>query len=370
MTHNLIAPTINVNDDKIVLGSIDKQNLDYIQEGEVLCCFETSKATEDFKCEYSGYLLLTAEIGDEILVGSTFGFVFDTKEEAEIKMNESLAVEAAFPDGFKASKKAIEYAKSLGFNITLIKKNGLIKTEDIDNYLANNKTDDKSVLSEPSSNSSSVLYKSNDVVLVGGGGLALMVIDAIHSSCQYNIVGIVDDYAKPGDIVYGYKVLGAIDATLKQLYDKGLRVAVNCIGAMTSSQSDPLFFARKQMAEKVKSFGYILPNVIHPKAIVEPSCRLGEGNIILACANIGSRVVIGDNCYINTNTMISHECVLGNGVKVAPGAILAGRINVGDNSLIGMGATVYMNVKIGANTVIFNGVNVFSNISDGKTVEK
>ena len=39
---------------------------------------------------------------------------------------------------FKASKKAIAYAASIGFDLSLIKKDGLIKTEDIDNYLASN----------------------------------------------------------------------------------------------------------------------------------------------------------------------------------------------------------------------------------------
>ena len=105
---------------------------------------------------------------------------------------------------------------------------------------------------------------------------------------------------------------------------------------MASRIDDPLFVARHTMAEKLKALGFMLPNVIHARAIIEPSCTIGEGNVILAGANIGSKTVIGNNCYINTKTMISHECVIDDGVRVAPGAILAGRIYVGKNTLIGI----------------------------------
>jgi hypothetical protein len=38
-----------------------------------------------------------------------------------------------------ASRKALDYASSLNFDITLIKKEGIIKVQDIDDYIANNK---------------------------------------------------------------------------------------------------------------------------------------------------------------------------------------------------------------------------------------
>jgi hypothetical protein len=38
-----------------------------------------------------------------------------------------------------ASKKALAYAEQIGFDITLVKKDGIIKTEDIDNYIKEHK---------------------------------------------------------------------------------------------------------------------------------------------------------------------------------------------------------------------------------------
>lgn len=367
---DLIIPTLNVNDTKVVIADIQKEQLDYIKEGEVLYSTETSKATEDYVVDTSGYVVLFVEDLDEVEIGKSAGMIFELREDAEACL-EAFNVEKEKKSkntNINASKKAIAYAEKIGFDLSLIEKDGLIKTQDIDNYL--NKKHNIDHKTKVENSDKQPLFKSNDVVLVGGGGLCLLIVDAINLSREYNIIGIVDDYAQKGEVRFGYEVLGPIEETLKELYDKGLRLAVNCMAAMESSTDNPLFFARRDLAAKIKALGFLLPNIIHPNAKLEPSCRLGEGNIILAGANIGSRAVIGDNCYINTNTMISHECIIGNGVKIAPGAILAGRIKVGENTLIGMGATIYMNLNIGANVVIYNGVPVFTDISDNKVVSK
>ena len=60
----------------------------------------------------------------------------------------------------------------------------------------------------------------------------------------------------------------------------------------------------------MKQIGCIFPNVIHPKAVVEESVIMGEGNVILAMANIGSCVKMGNLNYINNNSLISHDCEL------------------------------------------------------------
>lgn len=366
---DLIIPTLNVNDTKVIIADIQKEQLDYIKEGEVLYCTETSKATEDYVVDFSGYVVLFVEDMDEVEIGKSAGMIFELKEDAEACLSKFKAEKEKKNKNanINASKKAIAYAEKIGFDLSLIKKEGIIKTEDIDNYL--NKNHNKPQEAKEETSNEKPLFKSNDVVLVGGGGLCLLIVDAINLSREYNIVGIVDDYALKGEMRYGYEVLGPIEDTLKDLYDKGLRLAVNCMAAMESSTDNPLFFARRDIAIKIKSLGYLLPNIIHPNAKLEPSCRLGEGNVILSGANIGSCAVIGDNCYINTNTMVSHECVIGDGVKIAPGAILAGRIKVGANTLVGMGSTVYMNTKIGCNSIIYNGVNVYKSVPDNTIVK-
>ena len=138
---DLIIPTINVNDTKVTISDIRKQNLEYIEEDEALYCVETSKAAEDFFPKYAGYVVLFVEDLDEVEVGKSAGMIFKNLDDAKAKLAE---VEEAKQKAKKlasvnASKKAIAYAEEKGVDITLIKKDGIIKTQDIDEWIENNK---------------------------------------------------------------------------------------------------------------------------------------------------------------------------------------------------------------------------------------
>ena len=138
---DLVIPTINVNDTKVTISDIQKEQLEYIEEGEVLYCTETSKATEDYEVDFSGYVVLFVEDLDEVEVGKSAGMIFELKEDAEAclaEFNASKEKEKKLAS-VNASKKAIAYAEEKGFDITLIKKDGIIKTQDIDEWIANHK---------------------------------------------------------------------------------------------------------------------------------------------------------------------------------------------------------------------------------------
>lgn len=138
---DLVIPTINVNDIKVTIGSIQKKNLEFIEKGEMLYSVETSKAAEDYNAELSGYVVLYIEDGDEVEVGKSAGMIFEDLEEAKVKQAEVAASKEKIKkfSSVNASKKAIAYAEELGFDITLIKKDGIIKTGDIDEYIASHK---------------------------------------------------------------------------------------------------------------------------------------------------------------------------------------------------------------------------------------
>lgn len=138
---DLIIPQVNVNDTKVTISDIQKEQLEYIEEDEMLYCVETSKATEDYYPEYSGYVVMFVEDLDEVEVGKSAGMIFKDLDDAKAKLAE---VEAEKEKAKKlasvnASKKAIAYAEEKGVDITLIKKDGIIKTQDIDEWIANQK---------------------------------------------------------------------------------------------------------------------------------------------------------------------------------------------------------------------------------------
>ncbi len=138
---DLIIPTINVNDTKVTISDIQKENLEYIEEDEMLYSVETSKATEDYYPHYAGYVVLFVEDLDEVEVGKSAGMIFKNLDDAKAKNEEIIAQKekARKLASVNASKKAIAYAEQMGVDITLIKKDGIIKTQDIDEFIKNNK---------------------------------------------------------------------------------------------------------------------------------------------------------------------------------------------------------------------------------------
>ena len=137
---DLIIPTIDVNDDKVTISDIQKENLEWIEAGEKLYTVETSKAATDYLTDFSGYVVLYVEDLDEVKVGESVGMIFESLEDAEKKLKEIQKKKADAENAVKvnASKKALAYAERIGFDITKIKKAGMIKIEDIDKYIGEN----------------------------------------------------------------------------------------------------------------------------------------------------------------------------------------------------------------------------------------
>ena len=138
---DLVIPTVNVNDTAVTISDIQKEQLEYIEEDEMLYCVETSKATEDYYPYYPGYVVMFIEDLDEVEVGKSAGMIFKLKEDAEACLAdvEAAKEKAKRLASINASKKAIAYAEEKGVDITLIRKDGIIKTRDIDEWVANNK---------------------------------------------------------------------------------------------------------------------------------------------------------------------------------------------------------------------------------------
>ena len=184
-----------------------------------------------------------------------------------------------------------------------------------------------------------------------------MCIDILRLMKRHEIHGILDANLPIGSKVLGVPVIGR-DNELGKHRQEGIQYAINGVGAARDHR------LRSTIYSDIKQAGYIVPNLIHPEAAIEPSAVMGEGNQIMANATVGSDVNIADNCILNCGTVLSHDCHLGKNVHIAPGAILAGAVEVGEDTLIGMGVTVYLGIRIGSRVIIPNGMNIFRDIPD------
>lgn len=201
---------------------------------------------------------------------------------------------------------------------------------------------------------------SKPVIILGVGGHAKVLIDALRLYST-TILGATDaDPAKEGQTVLGVPVLGD-DAELGK-HATGAVLLVNGIGAV---RVHPL---RRQVFERYSGAGYQFANVVHPSAIVAQDVVLEEGAQVMAGVVIQPGSRIGRNAVINSGAVVDHDCTIESHVHVAPGATLSGNVRVGAGAHVGTGATVIQGISIGRDSLVAAGAVVNCDVPDGATV--
>lgn len=353
MINKYYVEKFNASDDYFNVTELYFQQSEYIKNRELIFSIESSKANIDIESAKGGYLYYKIVKGQKINVGDLFYIISDKKIENWGSHFNNVPEILSQNFGLLISNKAKILIESNGINpLDLNKKN--IKEVDVINFLNYLKNENfeisgKKYLNEHDSN-------TIPVIIIGGGGGAKMVIDAMKNSTKYQIVGILDDKLEIGHNVMGINVVGCFN-DVKLLLDIGINNFIIAFGVLTQRN------IRYELYLKLKKLGCIFPNIIHPKAIVEESVIMGEGNVILAMTNVGSCVKMGNLNYINNNALISHDCELHDNIHLAPASVLASSIIIESNVLIGMNSTLYYGITIGHGSTILNGLIINNSVS-------
>ncbi|MGQ9623569.1 MAG: acetyltransferase [Candidatus Caldatribacteriaceae bacterium] len=183
--------------------------------------------------------------------------------------------------------------------------------------------------------------------VVGGGGHAKVVLSALQAA-GVRVDGILDDDPqKQGLEILGVKIIGTIAKAAEFGKAKGvLAIGDNC--------------TRQLLAKKLSEWEWL--TVIHPKAYVHPTAKIGPGTVIFAGAIIQPDVSLGAHVIINTGATVDHDCVVEDFVHLAPGANLAGSVSIEEGVLIGVGAAVVPGVRVGAWTIVGAGAVVVKDL--------
>jgi sugar O-acyltransferase (sialic acid O-acetyltransferase NeuD family) len=194
------------------------------------------------------------------------------------------------------------------------------------------------------------------VVIVGAGGHGQVVADALlqmmmHGAAMTPVGFVDDDAALVGKRFLDLPVLGQI-ASLTSLDHDAVIVAIG------NNQ------VRRAIFTTLQSQGETFVTVIHPKAIVALSAKIGVGAMLVAGVVVNPGAMIGDNVIVNTGATIDHHNQIGSHVHIAPGAHLGGDVVVGEGALIGIGAVVMPQCHVGAWSVIGAGAVVTRNQPD------
>jgi sugar O-acyltransferase (sialic acid O-acetyltransferase NeuD family) len=201
------------------------------------------------------------------------------------------------------------------------------------------------------------------ILIYGAGGHAKSVMEIVLQNKLHAIAGIVDDNPSlTGKRFLGIPVLGT-RAVLPRLLKQGVRLAANGVGGILD------IGVRVRVFDYLEHAGFTFPVLVHPRATIETSAKIGEGVQVFANAYIGAEAMLAPQCMVNTSAVISHDCEIGEYTHIAPGALLAGHVHVGEKSLVGMGVTTAIGIKIGSGVRIGNGAILLADVPDKMIIQ-
>ena len=353
----LRVPLLNANENEVDVVDVCVRDGSEVRSGDLLFVLESTKATLDVEAPCSGYVRrLSVEKGRRARVNSLL-CVLTAGPDEPITISEA-PIDS--PEGpFRITRKAQELAERHHLDVSSLGLTGIIKESDVARLLQAQPMSTE--VSPRKQERLQVPPGGGDAVVVyGASGHARVLIDLMRLAGELFPVAVLDD-GPSGEQVLGVPVIGS-SSMLPQLKADGIERAVLGIGSVQNHK------ARAKLYDRLVAAGFNVPNLVHPRAAIEPSVVMGIGNQLFAGAVVGSAAKLGDNTIINSGTIVSHDCVIGSHTHLAPGAILAGGVEVGENTLVGMGVTVYLGVRIGSNVVIANGSHVMKDVPDGSVI--
>jgi sugar O-acyltransferase (sialic acid O-acetyltransferase NeuD family) len=197
-----------------------------------------------------------------------------------------------------------------------------------------------------------------ELLVIGAGGHAKVVIDLALRSGAWHIAGVLDDSASSvGRSILGCEVLGGTDRIGD--YSGSGTAFVVAIGSNV---------IRERLQATATSAGLVAATLIHPSAVLAESAEIGEGAVVMAGAVINADARIGKGVIVNTGAVIDHDCQIGDYCHVAPGVKLCGSVSIGPRSLVGVGASVIPGILIGNDCVVGAGAAVVSPVASGSRV--
>ena len=185
-----------------------------------------------------------------------------------------------------------------------------------------------------------------NIVLVGGGGHCISVIDIIENGNEYNILGILDSNVSENNIL-GYKVLGG-DNLIPKLVNENTYFLIT-VGQIKS------YSIRKNISKILIENNAKLATVISSLAYVSKHTQIGEGTIIMNHAVVNAKSKIGKNCIINTKANIEHGVSIGEFCHISTCAVVNGDSVIGSGTFIGSNATISNGISIKENSIISAG---------------
>lgn len=194
------------------------------------------------------------------------------------------------------------------------------------------------------------------LLILGAGGHGHAVAD-LAAECGWTAIGFTDR----ADVTCRPGVIGRDGDAVSFFREEKVEGAIVGVGNSALTRRVELF-------QFLRDSGVPVPTLVHPRAVVSRSCRLGEGAVIFPGSVLGAGVEVGNNVVIYSGVVAEHDCRIGDHAYLSPGVILSGAVAVEAGAFLGAGAVALPGVTIGKNAVVAAGAVVISDVRAGETV--
>ena len=198
-----------------------------------------------------------------------------------------------------------------------------------------------------------------DIIIVGASGYGREVLRIIENINEvtptWNVLGFLDDNPNALDgVECEYKIIGLIK-DWQPKPDQWLACALAFPAV------------KKKVVEMLKDRGAEFATIIHPNAVVNPRCTIGEGTVITNSCSISDNAHVGVFCTI-LGSGVAHDARVGDYSTLSGRCQLNGHVEVGGMVYMGCGVLVAPSIKIGDGATVGIGSVVISKVKAGTKV--
>jgi len=375
----LIAERNSPSDESILCIETMVGSGAFIEAGTAVIELEGAKAIFEIRNSQRGFIYFLVKAGDVISIGTKLAIITSSeakeveleniKFELDIKSN---STQDKFYIENRLSKPAREFVSQSGLDLSMLVPglplDGLITLNDIKKVITSNSYGDSiDMPQEEIDHWNKFLHNNSNLdkcIFVGGGRGSIQVMDILAKNLTLIPVGYFsdskDNYVNSLDLInFGVTTIGNIKNVIEQQDIKKLILTVG---------SSPKF--RIEMLEKADQLGIAFETLIDPSAQIGNFVKVGAGTIIFAHTHIGTCSVLGQGCFISSNSSIEHHNQIGDGFCTGPGLNTSGGVKIGKQVRFGTNIAIEPNIAIGDNCTVASGTILTKDVQTGEIVKK
>ncbi len=181
------------------------------------------------------------------------------------------------------------------------------------------------------------MKKTKKLIIFGNTSYSEMVCDYFTEYSEYEVVcfTVHQNYIQD-NIFYNKKLIN-----FEYIQNEYPASEYEMFIAVGSSNLNKI---RENIFNQAIEKGYKLATFIHPDAYIAPKVSIGKNCIIMECARILTRSIIGDNTIVWPSAFISHDNIIKNNCYIV--GATNGFCEIGENCFLGAGAIIADKIKI------------------------